>query len=56
MSRYEKPKWQTTRILCRTIERVYGSGNFDNAGDDIIYALRLISDYRTNTVTASIMT
>lgn len=30
----------------RIIERVYGAGNTDNAGDDILYALAQISDYK----------
>ncbi|GHU18326.1 hypothetical protein FACS189475_03610 [Betaproteobacteria bacterium] len=37
--------WWATSIPCRIVERVYGSGNFDDAGDDLIDASRLVSDY-----------
>ena len=45
MGRFERPVWRSTSIPCLTIERVYGSGNFDDAGDDLVSALRIVSDY-----------
>jgi hypothetical protein len=36
---------QAIRIPCRIIETIYGSGNFDDAGDALITALRNVSDY-----------
>ncbi|MGL5389548.1 MAG: hypothetical protein ACRDCA_27480 [Serratia sp. (in: enterobacteria)] len=32
--------WRTIRISLLQIEGVYGHGNFDDAGDDLVYALR----------------
>jgi hypothetical protein len=45
MSRYSRPEWRAIRIPIRSIEHVYGDGNLDDAGDDLVYALRLVSDY-----------
>lgn len=45
MNRYEKPAWRATRIPSRIIKRLYGSGNFDSAEEDIFEALNLVSEY-----------
>lgn len=46
MPQYERPKWRSTRLPLRIIERVYGAGNFDDAGEEIADALEQISDYK----------
>lgn len=45
MNRYKRPAWRATRIRCDTVERVYGSGNFDDAGDALFESLGLVSGY-----------
>ncbi len=45
MPGYQSPKWRSLWLRLGQIERVYGSGNFDDAGDDIVAALRQVSDY-----------
>ena len=40
-----KHSWRGIRIPCRIIESVYGSGNFDDAGDELVAALRRVSGY-----------
>ncbi|QBH98036.1 hypothetical protein EKN56_17535 [Limnobaculum zhutongyuii] len=37
------PFWRTIRISLSQIERIYGHGNFDDAGDDLVCALREVS-------------
>lgn len=45
MPRWQKPVWRTTRIPVRVVERIHGKGNFDDAADDLVHALRLVSDF-----------
>lgn len=42
---WQRPQWRSVRIPLRVIESVYGRGNFDDAGDDIIHAVRTVSAY-----------
>lgn len=44
MSCNQESTWRTTRIPRRIINRLYET-NADNAGDDIIESLQLVSDY-----------
>ena len=37
--------WRSYRIPTRLIEEVYGRGNFDDAGEDIVDALREVSEF-----------
>ncbi|MDR2212882.1 MAG: hypothetical protein LBE21_04575 [Pseudomonadales bacterium] len=37
--------WRGVRIPSRIVENVYGSGNFDDAGDELIATLRRVSGY-----------
>ena len=45
MAGFRRPEWRALRVSCAVIERMYGRGNFDDAGDDIVEALRCVSDY-----------
>ncbi|WP_165071008.1 hypothetical protein [Paludisphaera rhizosphaerae] len=45
MPRPDRYTWRAIRIPYRTIRRVYGSDNLDDAGDDLVYALRIVSEY-----------
>lgn len=45
MTHHQLPKWRATRIPLRLIDDVYGKDNYDNAGDDVAYALTQVSDY-----------
>jgi hypothetical protein len=45
MARWKRPDWRKICIRYSTIEDCYGSGNFDDAGDDIVAALKSLSDY-----------
>jgi hypothetical protein len=38
--------WRSFRIPLRVVDRVYGRDNADNAGDDMVSALRQVSDAR----------
>lgn len=39
------PNWRSIRVPIRVVERVYGRDNHDNAGDDMVYALRQVSEW-----------
>lgn len=41
----KRTTWQTIRIPRRTIEHHYGDDNLDDAGDDLIHALRIVSEH-----------
>ena len=45
MSRNKQREWRSLQVRCEMVEHIYGSGNFDDAGDALIRALELISAY-----------
>jgi hypothetical protein len=45
MTGWKRPEWRAIYIPCRSVERVYGSGNFDDAGDDLSAILNLVCEY-----------
>jgi hypothetical protein len=47
LKKYEdkQKRWRSFSIPLRVIEDIYGSGNFDNASDDIVAALCEVSEY-----------
>jgi len=45
VERHPPVGWRSIRIPLRLVERVYGRDMVDVAGDDILHALRQVSDY-----------
>src|SRR5438094_9984717 len=43
--RHSHLQWRSIRVPLRLVERAYGRDNHDNAGDDIVYALRQVSEW-----------
>jgi hypothetical protein len=44
--KYSQPsEWRIVSIRCSVIEARYGSGNFDDAGDDLVAELNSVSDF-----------
>ncbi|MCO6045386.1 hypothetical protein NG895_15865 [Aeoliella sp. ICT_H6.2] len=45
MTNWQRPQWRKLPIPLRNIDAVYGRDSYDNAGDDLIYFLRSVSEY-----------
>lgn len=39
------PNWRSIRVPLRVVESAYGRGNYDDAGEDMAYALRRVSQW-----------
>ena len=39
------PRWRSVRVPLRVVERIFGRGNDDNAGDDMAFALNRVSEW-----------